>query len=306
MKRHLAGLALSWRLMLLGLPSSALAAGVPYDAVAPLLAQHCVMCHSGIAAAAGLHLDTLQGVLAGSSRGKVVKSGDPASSELVRRLKGSSQPRMPMTGPPFLPDEEITLFEQWIAGGLLPGNTASVPPPTLAPQRPASGEPVTYTHVAPLLAKHCAKCHTDNGLMGAAPEGYRLTSHADTLSATDRARVVPGRPEASELLRRIKGQARPRMPLDGPPYLGAEDIELIATWIVQGARDASGVPAQIPAGAKVRLHGVMGEDGKMDGIDPGNLAAARRDKLPRPGDYARLDGRLDAQGQVITERLRRD
>jgi len=50
---------------------------------------------------------------------------------------------------------------------------------------------------------------------------------------------------------------------------------------------------------------VMGTDGRIDGLDPGNLVAARRDKLPRPGDYVRLDGRLDGQGQVITERLRR-
>ncbi len=141
--------------------------------------------------------------------------------------------------------------------------------------------------------------------MGAAPEGYRLTSHADTLSAAERARVVPGRPEASELLRRIKGQARPRMPLDGPPYLGAEDIGLIETWIVQGARDATGKPAHIPIGARLRLHGMLDAAGLIDALDPGSLAGARRDKLPRPGDYVRLDGRLDDEGKVVTERLRR-
>ncbi|MFZ0106143.1 MAG: c-type cytochrome domain-containing protein, partial [Thiobacillus sp.] len=203
----------------------------------------------------------------------------------------------------FLSDAEVALFESWIAGGLKAGSAAPSPPPVAS--RPAAGEPVTYAHVAPLFARHCARCHTDNGQMGAAPEGYRLTSHAATLSADERARVVPGHPEASELLRRIKGQAKPRMPYDGPPYLSVEDIDLIESWIVQGARDASGLPAPIPAGAKVRLHGVMGTDGRIDGLDPGNLAAARRDKLPRPGDYVRLDGRLDGQGQVITERLRR-
>jgi hypothetical protein len=141
--------------------------------------------------------------------------------------------------------------------------------------------------------------------MGAAPEGYLLTSIADTLSAADRVRVVPGRPAASELLRRIKGQARPRMPLDGPPYLAAEDIALIEAWIVQGARDVSGAPARVPAGARVRLHGVAGSDGRIDGLDPGDLTAVRQDRLPRPGDYVRLEGRLDQQGNVVTERLRR-
>jgi len=294
---------LPWASLTAALALQANAATVDYDAIAPLLGERCVMCHSGPSAAAGLRLDTLEGLLAGSAKGPVVRQGDPASSELLRRLNGSSEPRMPMTGPPFLTDAEVALFESWIAAGLKAGSAAPAPPP--AASRPAAGEPVTYAHVAPLFARHCAKCHSDKGQMGAAPEGYRLTSHAATLSTDERARVVPGHPEASELLRRIKGLARPRMPLDGPPYLSADDIELIETWIVQGARDASGVPAQIPVGAKVRLHGVMGTDGRIDGLDPGNLVAARRDKLPRPGDYVRLDGRLDGQGQVITERLRR-
>jgi len=302
MKRTLARRSLA--ALVFCLPSPVLAA-VSYDDIAPLLAERCVMCHSGASAAAGLHLDTLQGVLAGSQKGKVVKPGDAAASELIRRLKGTSQPRMPMTGPPFLSDAEVARFEQWIEGGLAPGKTASAAPPFAPPGRPAAGEPVTYAHVAPLFARHCAKCHTDNGLMGPPPEGYRLTSHAETLSSADRVRVVPGRPQASELLRRIKGHARPRMPLDGPPFLDEPDIQLIEAWIAQGARDASGTAARIPAGARIRLHGVLGADGTLDGLDPGNLGAARPDKRPQRGDYVRLEGRLDEQGNVVTERLRR-
>jgi hypothetical protein len=63
MKPALAGLFLSGLLL-----SAPALAAVSYDAVAPILAERCVMCHSGPAAAAGLHLDTLQGVLAGSTR----------------------------------------------------------------------------------------------------------------------------------------------------------------------------------------------------------------------------------------------
>ena len=304
MKRHLASISLSWLGMLLVLPSAVLAAA-SYADIAPLLTERCVMCHSGSSAAAGLRLDTLQGVLAGSSKGPVVQSGDAAASELIRRLKGISQPRMPMTGPPFLSDAEIALFDQWISGGLIAGNAPTTTQPPAPPRLPAAGEPLTYAQVAPLFARHCAKCHTANGLMGAAPEGYRLTSHAETLSDADRVRVVPGRPEASELLRRIKGHARPRMPLDGPPYLSEPDIRLVESWITQGARDASGVPARIPVGARVRLHGVLGTDGTLNGLELGTLDSVRRNKLPRPGDYVRLDGRLDESGNVEAERLRR-
>ena len=48
--------------------------------------------------------------------------------------------------------------------------------------------------------------------------------------------VKAGDPNASELVRRIRGQARPRMPLDGPPYLSIDEIRLIEDWIAQGAR----------------------------------------------------------------------
>jgi len=293
---------LPWASLMAVLALQANAEPVSYDAIAPLLGERCVMCHSGLSAAAGLRLDTLDGLLAGSANGPVVRQGDPASSELLRRLNGSSQPRMPMTGPPFLTDAEVALFEQWIAGGLKAGNAA--PPPTIAPARPTAGEPVTYAHVAPVFARHCTRCHTDNGKMGAAPEGYRLTSHAATLSADERARVVPGRPEASELLRRIKGQARPRMPMDGPPYLDAADIALIETWIAEGARDADGKPARIPAGARLRLHGMLDADGHIDGLGFIRGPGMRVDRKLGPGDAIRLEGRLDTEGRVIAERLR--
>lgn len=294
---------LPWIALLACLALPAAAQTAAWTNVAPLFAERCVMCHSGESAAAGLRLDTLDGVRAGSTRGPVVKPGDPGASELMLRLTGERQPRMPMTGPPFLSDKEIALVERWIAGGL-PGGEARPAAQSQAP-RPAAGEPVTWTHVAPLFARHCACCHTDDGQMGPPPEGYRLISHAATLAADERVRVVPGNPAASELLRRIKGQARPRMPFDGPPWLAAADVALIEDWIAHGARDAQGRPARIPAGAKLRLHGTLDARGRLDGLEFSVPPGARIDKFPRPGDYVRLEGRLDAQGKVVVERLRR-
>ena len=101
-------------------------------------AKSCVMCHNASAAAAGLRLDSLEGVKKGSSRGPVVQAGNPANSEIIRRVKGSSQPRMPMTGPPWLADADVARLERWIAAGLPEGNpasasTASTSTPTSAP-----------------------------------------------------------------------------------------------------------------------------------------------------------------------------
>ncbi|WP_298834219.1 c-type cytochrome domain-containing protein [uncultured Piscinibacter sp.] len=273
-----------------------------YADLSPLLVQRCVMCHGGNTPAAGLRLDSLEAVLRGSARGPVVKSGEPAGSELIRRLKGISQPRMPMTGPPFLTDQEIAQFERWIAGGLQGGKAIAAT--KAAPTAPAPGEPVTYLHVAPILATRCAKCHTDSGLMGAAPEGYRLTSHASTLSAADRVRVVPGHPAASELVRRIRGQARPRMPFDGPPYLSGEEVRLIEAWISQGARDAAGAPAPVPVGARVRLHGTLGTNWQLDDLPLAVTPSSRIDGRAAAGSYTEVRGRVDEGGRIVVDRLR--
>ncbi len=264
------------------------------------------MCHSGASPAAGLRLDSLDGILAGSARGKVVSAGDPRNSELLRRIRGESQPRMPMTGPPFLSDDEIERIEQWIAGGLEAGDTGTVSAPApKAPPRPATGEKVTYLHVAPVFATRCAKCHTENGLMGPAPEGYLLTSFDATLARGERVRVVPGNPAASELVRRIRGKSLPRMPLDGPPYLTAEEIRLIEDWIAQGAANTDGVAAPVPVGARVRLHGRLTTASRLDDLELVIGPGTRIDKNPRPGDYVQVRGRIDGDGRVIVERLRR-
>ncbi|UCB54280.1 MAG: hypothetical protein JSW45_10030 [Thiotrichales bacterium] len=292
-------------ILLWSLTTAARANETTYRDIAPLLASQCIVCHSGEAAAAGLRLDSYDAILKGSSRGPVVDTTRAEDSELIRRIKGISQPRMPMTGPPYLTENEIASLERWVAGGLKKGKTL---PQTPAPQglpAPADGEPLTYRHVAPVFAKRCAKCHSDQGIMGGPPEGYRLNSYASTVSASDRARVVPGHPKASELVRRIRGQSRPRMPFDGPPYLDDDEIRLIEDWIAQGARDSNGEPSPIPAGARVRLHGTLGPGRQLDGLSLIIGSRTRIDKNPRPGDYVQVRGRLDKAGNVQVERLRR-
>lgn len=274
-----------------------------YADLAPVLQAQCVMCHSGANAAAGLRLDTLDGVLAGSARGPVVRAGAGEASELVRRLRGTSQPRMPMTGPPFLSDAQIARFVAWIDAGM-PAGSVETAVAASAPPRPAPGEPVTYAHVAPIFARRCASCHAAQGRMGPAPEGYLLNSYAATIAAADRARVIPGRPEASELMRRVRGQARPRMPFDGPPYLDEADIALVERWIADGARDAQGRAAPIPVGAAVRLHGTLTGPVQLDALPLRGASGARVDRA-RIGSYVEVRGRVTSEGEIEVRRVRR-
>ena len=287
-------------------PPGARAQDATYVEVAPVLRERCAPCHAGAAAPLDLRLDSLDGLLAGSRNGPVVISGNPTGSELIRRVKGVSQPRMPMTGPPFLSDAEVNLLERWVVSGLKSGDVTRLS--AAAPRskvRPSAGEHVTYAHVAPIFATRCAKCHTRKGLMGPAPEGYRLTSYDETLATADRVRVVPEFSEASELVRRIRGQAHPRMPFDGPPFLYREEIELIVDWINQGARSSTGEPAPYPTNARVRLHGTLRSGWRLDALGLVVARSTRIDKSPGPGDYVQVRGRLADGGAVVAERIRR-
>ena len=95
------------------------------------------------------------------------------------------------------------------------------------------------------------------------------------------------------------------MPFDGPPYLDDNEIRLIEDWIAQGARDSEGASSPVPVGARVRLHGRLEAGNKLDGIALVIGRGTRIDKNPRPGDYVQVRGRVDQNGNIQVERLRR-
>lgn len=103
-------------------PSTAQEAHPGWPEIATIFVKRCVMCHSGEHAAVELHLDSYEGVMAGSKNGPVLVPGDSSASELIRRVRGESQPRMPFLGYP-LDADEIALLEQWIEAGVPEGDT---------------------------------------------------------------------------------------------------------------------------------------------------------------------------------------
>ncbi len=85
--------------------------------IAPILQTRCVNCHGAARPAAGLRLDTYQGLMAGSKDRPVIVPGNPQQSLFVKMITGTAKPRMPKNGPPWLSDGQITLIEDWIASG---------------------------------------------------------------------------------------------------------------------------------------------------------------------------------------------
>jgi uncharacterized membrane protein len=279
-----------------------------YEDVQPILEDNCMMCHNGPKAPKGLRLNSLENVLKGSERGPVVKAGDPKGSELIRRLRGISTPRMPLSGPPWLEESEIRLLEEWIKNGASGGSKViAETAPASSSQKQKTGEPkgiITYKDVAPIFQANCVKCHNHKGLMGPPPEGLVLATYREIISGTERAYVVPGNPDASELVRKIRGQSLPRMPFDGPPYLATEEMDLIEKWIAQGARDESGQRAETPVGRKVRLRGRLSGTWALDGLPLNVGGGTEIKKRTSVGDYVEVRGSVTSRGGIDAERIR--
>ena len=192
--------------------------------VLPIFQQHCLQCHSDQARQGGLSLETLERVLAGGDSGAVVVAHEPLASRLLVLINSGG---MPMGAPP-LGAGAIDLVRRWIEAGM-PGETAETPVP-------ATESPVREREVmAAILGAKCLPCHgrrrqeaaldlrTREGLLKGGKSGPA---------------VVPGKPEESLLVRRIRAQEMP------PPHLQEQfsvrgltsvEFEKVQAWIAQGA-----------------------------------------------------------------------
>ncbi|QDV34321.1 c-type cytochrome domain-containing protein [Tautonia plasticadhaerens] len=93
------------------------------------------------------------------------------------------------------------------------------------------GGPKFSTHVAPALVANCVRCHNADDRRG----GFDLSTFRALMAGADSGPVVaPDAPAESELLRRITGEATPKMP-PGDTDLAPETIARIEAWIAAGA-----------------------------------------------------------------------
>jgi hypothetical protein len=90
--------------------------------------------------------------------------------------------------------------------------------------------------VRPILSQHCFKCHGPDQQKS----GLRLDQRASAVkpAKSDAIAIVPGRPDASELLRRVSSRdpdERMPPPGGGNTPLTAAQIETLRAWIAAGA-----------------------------------------------------------------------
>ena len=116
----------------------------------------------------------------------------------------------------------------------------------IAAAEPSAGPRVSYFRdVLPIFRAHCQGCHQP----GKASGEYQMTEFDSLLRGGESgaAAVVPGKPETSALLEKIRPtNGVSEMPKDKPP-LSAEEINNIERWILQGAEDDSPQGAHVDA-----------------------------------------------------------
>jgi mono/diheme cytochrome c family protein len=108
---------------------------------------------------------------------------------------------------------------------------------SFAPISPAGAATDFVRDIRPILSDNCFKCHgPDDATL---KSGLRLDSHAGATSPAKSGdpAIVPGQPDASELMRRVTADdPDDRMPPeDTGKTLSAEQIEKLRQWIAGGA-----------------------------------------------------------------------
>jgi hypothetical protein len=89
--------------------------------------------------------------------------------------------------------------------------------------------------IRPILSRHCTVCHGPDET--ARQADLRLdTREAATANLGGYAAIVPGDPDASEMIFRISSTDDPMPPAEHGPPLSPEEIRLLRQWIAEGAR----------------------------------------------------------------------
>ncbi|HQU47037.1 MAG TPA: hypothetical protein PK867_29810, partial [Pirellulales bacterium] len=209
--------------------------------IAPIFVGRCGNCHIRNTRG-GFSLATFASLKKGSEGGTVFTAGKGQGSRLVEVLQSGDMPR---NGGP-LKAEEIDLIAKWIdAGAKFDGSDenaeiASSVPQTGQPQQPAlqatqaSGkESVQFVRdLAAVVVSTCTDCHG-----GMQPRGrLNLTTFAGLLRGGDSGPIVsPGKPAESLLIKKLKGMAGQRMPLQKEP-LDDATIAKFEAWVAEGAK----------------------------------------------------------------------
>lgn len=209
--------------------------------IRPILQAKCVKCHGDKKQNAGLSLATAAALLRGGESGPVVTPGKPAESRLFEVLRDGE---MPPAGATPLAEAEVERIRRWIEAGASTADRANPGGNTSANPSGPNAPPITQHDVIPILLLRCTACHG----------GRRREANLDLRTTAGILRggksgpvVVPGKPDESSLVRRIRAEEMPpRRQLVSVSVKPMEAVELrkLVAWIAAGLPET---PATGPA-----------------------------------------------------------
>jgi hypothetical protein len=189
--------------------------------VLPLLKAKCLRCHGDKGKQAELDLRTRTGILQGSESGPVIVPGKPDESRLYEMVHDGL---MPPGKKNKLSGAEVEIIRRWIEAGARFANDSGKFEPA-----------ITQHDVIPILLRRCTVCHGPR----VKEAGLDLRTRASMLrGGKSGPAIVPGKPEESLLIKKIKAGAMPPrrriVEVSIKPIEPAE-TEVLAKWIARGA-----------------------------------------------------------------------
>lgn len=196
--------------------TSASAAPLFEDAIAPILESRCVECHSAEKRKGELDLSSVPGFLRGSESGEIFEAGEPEKSTIYKLVHHGE---MPKKGDP-LTHEQIETIHDWIAEG------------AHFRERPQLTQDTPNQHdVGPIVLLRCAACHGARLQEG----GIDMRTAESMLAG---GALVAGDPDNSKMIRRIESRACPpqekllKFFVKRPPKT---EVAVLRAWIEAGA-----------------------------------------------------------------------
>ncbi|MBI1310117.1 DUF1549 domain-containing protein [bacterium] len=189
--------------------------------VLPILARRCASCHGSKARKGDLDLSSFAALQAGGESGEPLLAESLDDSLLWQMVDGGG---MPPGDSPQLTDAELELIRRWIEAG--------------GPAREKAAEQIVAQHdILPYLFTRCVVCHGKRQQEA----GLDLRSVASILTGGKSGpAVVPGRPDASLILKRIHAKEMPppkELIRAGVRPFESNETELLTKWIAQGAKE---------------------------------------------------------------------
>jgi serine/threonine protein kinase len=198
-----------------------------------ILHRHCYDCHGGdqTKAVKKFHVFHRDSLL--DANRQYVVPHEPDQSRLIKRIKdGSMPPPDKEADLPRVSELELSILNDWIAGGAppFPPEDPNAPTPPVIPYSELGAK------VKAIFLRHCFECHRE-GTPTEQHSGIKILNH-DLLIKTRKV-VVPEQPDESVLYQLITSNNEHQVmpPLDPPDRarLTPDEIGTVRRWIEAGA-----------------------------------------------------------------------